>query len=74
MKIIIKCSTTLYSTIYCIKNEEGMRAGDELTASVNCQNCPSVENYKLFVSSLTLDCPRFPDFIETIHWRPKNEK
>lgn len=37
---------------------------DELTASFNCQYCPSVEYNKLFVSSLNLDCPRFPDFTE----------
>lgn len=37
---------------------------DELTASINCQYCPSEEYNKLFVSSLTLACPRFPDFTE----------
>lgn len=75
MKIIITCSANLFIQ-YNVHRMTKEQNQDELKASINCQYYPSVEYNKLFVSSLTLDCPRFPDFTEadTSTLETKNDK
>ena len=77
---LIKKKHNLQLSSICIVPFDGKRKKNKKqntwAASINWQDGSSVEYNKLFVSSLTLDCPRFPVFkeVEASTLESENEK